>query len=74
MRLSEDDLNSDVLSELIEWLNGERYLINHKSTTMSEEFENVHQWELSRNRMIDKTIQKILELSEERKENKNEKL
>ena len=62
MRLSEDDLKSDVLSELIEWLNGERYLINHKSTTMSEEFENVHQWELSRNRMIDKTIQKILEL------------
>lgn len=62
MRLSEDDLKSDVLSELIEWLNGERYLINHKSTTMSEEFENGHQWELSRNRMIDKTIQKILEL------------
>lgn len=62
MRLSEDDLNSDVLSELIEWLNGERYLINHKSTTMSEEFEKNHQWELSRNRMIDKTIQKILEL------------
>ena len=62
MRLSEDDLKSDVLSELIEWLNGERYLIDHKSTTMSEEFENGHQWELSRNRMIDKTIQKILEL------------
>ena len=62
MKLYEDDLKSDVLSELIEWLNGERYLINHKSTTMSEEFENGHQWELSRNRMIDKTIQKILEL------------
>lgn len=64
MKLYEDNLKSDVLSELIEWLNGERYLINHKSTTMSEEFENGHQWELSRNRMIDKTIQKILELSE----------
>lgn len=64
MRLSEDDLKSDVLSELIEWLNGERYLINHKSTTMTEEFENEHKWELSRNRMIDKTIQKILELKE----------
>lgn len=64
MKLLGYDLKSDVLSELIEWLNGERYLINHKSTTMSEEFENGHQWELSRNRMIDKTIQKILELSE----------
>ena len=64
MRLSEDDLKSDVLSELIEWLNGERYLINHRSTTMSEDFEKNHQWELSRNRMIDKTIQKILELKE----------
>lgn len=65
MKLYEDNLKSDVLSELIEWLNGERYLINHKSTTMSEEFENGHQWELSRNRMIDKTIQKILELNKE---------
>ena len=64
MKLYEDDLKSDVLSELIEWLNGERYLINHKSTTMTEEFENEHKWELSRNRMIDKTIQKILELKE----------
>ena len=64
MKLYEDDLKSDVLSELIEWLNGERYLINHRSTTMSEDFEKNHQWELSRNRMIDKTIQKILELSE----------
>lgn len=65
MKLYEDNLKSDALSELIEWLNGERYLINHKSTTMSEEFENGHQWELSRNRMIDKTIQKILELNKE---------
>ena len=65
MKLLGYDLKSDVLSELIEWLNGERYLINHKSTTMSEEFENGHQWELSRNRMIDKTIQKILELNKE---------
>ena len=64
MKLYEDDLKSDVLSELIEWLNGERYLINHRSTTMSEDFEKNHQWELSRNRMIDKTIQKILELKE----------
>ena len=64
MKLYEDDLKSDALSELIEWLNGERYLINHKSTTMTEEFENEHKWELSRNRMIDKTIQKILELKE----------
>ena len=62
MKLYEDDLKSDALSELIEWLNGERYLIDHKSTTMSEEFEKNHQWELSRNRTIDKTIQKILEL------------
>lgn len=49
--------------ELIKWLQGERYLINHKSDTMTEEFEKEHAWELSRNRMIDKTIQKIKELS-----------
>ena len=48
--------------ELIEWLEGEKYLINENSTTMTEEFEKEHQWELSRNRMINKTIQKIKEL------------
>lgn len=65
MKSSKNDLKSSTLSELIEWLNNERYLINHKSTTMTEEFENEHKWELSRNRMIDKTIQKILELKKE---------
>ena len=49
--------------ELIKWLQGERYLINHNSTDMTEEFEKKYAWELSRNRMIDKTIKKIVELS-----------
>ena len=48
--------------ELVKWLQSERYLINNKSDTMTEKFEKEHQWELSRNRMIDKTIQKIVEL------------
>jgi hypothetical protein len=50
------------LIELIEWLQGEKYLIDNHSTTMTEEFEREHKWELSRNRMIDKTTQKILDL------------
>lgn len=49
--------------ELVKWLQGERYLIDNHSDTMTEEFEKTHQWELSRNRMIDKTIQKIVEMS-----------
>ena len=48
--------------ELVKWLQSERYLTNNKSDTMAEKFEKEHQWELSRNRMIDKTIQKIVEL------------
>jgi hypothetical protein len=51
------------LIELIEWLQGEKYLIDNHSTTMTEEFEREHKWELSRNRMIDKTTQKILDLA-----------
>lgn len=49
--------------ELIKWLQSEKYLINNNSDTMTEEFEKEYAWELSRNRMIDKTIQKIEELS-----------
>ena len=51
------------LVELVKWLNSERYLIDNRSDTMTEEFEKEHQWELSRNRMIDKTIKKVVELS-----------
>lgn len=47
-------------TELIKWLQSEKYLIDNHSTTMTEEFEKEHKWELSRNRMIDKTIQKHL--------------
>ncbi len=50
------------LLELIEWLKGEKYLIDENSTTMTEEFEKEHRWELSRNRMINKTITKIEEM------------
>ena len=51
------------LIELIKWLQGEKYLIDNHSTTMTEEFEREYKWELSRNRMIDKTTQKILDLA-----------
>jgi len=50
------------LLDLTSWLNGEKYLIDEHSTTMTEEFENKHKWELSRNMMINKTINKIKEL------------
>lgn len=50
------------LLELIEWLEGEKYLIDENSTTMTEEFEKDYKWELSRNRMINKTISKIEEM------------
>lgn len=50
------------LSELVEWLKGERYIIRCNPDEMTEEFEKEHLWELSRNRMIDKTIRKIMEL------------
>jgi hypothetical protein len=50
------------LLELIEWLKGEKYLIDESSTTMTEEFEKEHLWELSRNRMVNKTINKINEM------------
>lgn len=48
--------------ELVKWLKGEKYLIDNNSDTMTEKFEKEHRWELSRNRMIDKTIKKIDEL------------
>lgn len=47
------------LQKLINWLNSERYLIDNKSSIMTEIFENEHKWELSRNRMIDKTVNHI---------------
>lgn len=47
--------------DLIEWLKGEKYIIRCEQDNMSEEFEKEHAWELSRNRMIDKTINKINE-------------
>lgn len=50
------------LLDLIEWLKGEKYLIDENSITMTEEFEKAHQWELSRNRMINKSINKIIEM------------
>lgn len=47
--------------DLIEWLKGEKYIIRCEQDNMSDEFEKEHAWELSRNRMIDKTINKINE-------------
>lgn len=58
--VTEDDKK---LSELIEWLRGQKYLIDEYSTTMTTEFEKEHKWELSRNVMINKTIKKIKEMT-----------
>jgi len=50
------EFNETDNNELIEWLKGEKYLIDEKSEIMTEEFEKKHQWALSRNMMINKTI------------------
>jgi len=55
------------LLSLLKWLMSEKYLIDENSDTMTEEFETKHKWELSRNCMIDKTINKIGELIEPRR-------
>ena len=57
-----DFIGNDKKEELIEWLKGEYYLVDHHSDNMSLEYENEHKWELSRNRMIDKTISKVQEI------------
>ena len=53
---------TEKLLSLINWLKGEKYLVDEYSTTATEEFETKHKWELSRNCMINKTIDKIEEL------------
>lgn len=59
-------MNNDVkLLELIEWLKGEKYLIDEHSDTMTGEFEREHKYELSRNIMINKVIKKIEEMLEQ---------
>jgi hypothetical protein len=60
------------LLELIEWLNGEKYgyLLEDGKTwinygDLNDKFpyeESKKKWELSRNRMIDKTIKKVEEI------------
>jgi hypothetical protein len=60
---SEYPLQDNKLLELLEWLKGEKYItVDEHSTTMTEEFEREHKYELSRNIMINKTIKKIEEL------------
>ena len=43
----------------INWLEGEKYIIHCKLDEMTEQFEKEHSWELSRNRMIEKTLKYI---------------
>ena len=49
--------------ELIQYLKGQKYLIDENYCTMTEEFEKEHQWQISRNVMINKTLKKIEELT-----------
>lgn len=58
-----DKYKDDILCELIQYLKGKKYLIDETSCNMTEEFEKEHQWELSRNAMINKTLKKIEELT-----------
>ena len=47
-------------NDLIKWLLGEKYIfVDETSMTMTEEFENEHQWHLSRNCFINKIINHI---------------
>lgn len=62
-------MNDDILCELIQYLKGKKYLIDETSCNMTEEFEKEHQWELSRNVMINKTLKKIEELIDTIKKN-----
>ena len=46
--------------KLIEWLKGEKYTcVDENSREMTEEFENQHKWELSRNCFINKVIKHL---------------
>lgn len=62
-------MNDDILYELMQYLKGKKYLIDETSCNMTEEFEKEHQWELSRNIMINKTLKKIEELIDTIKKN-----
>lgn len=50
------------IKELLDWLQGQKYLVDEHSDTMTEEYEQAHKWELSRNCMINKTVAKIKEI------------
>ena len=50
------------IPDLIKWLSGEKYAnVDETSDNMTEEFEREHQWELSRNCFINKTIKHLEE-------------
>ena len=46
----------------ITWLEGMKFNIDTTSPTMTEDFEKEHKWELSRNYIIDKIINKIVKV------------
>jgi len=55
------------LNQLINWLEGQRYIYKKngewikygEEVDTTEDFEKLHKWEFSRNRMIEKTIKYI---------------
>lgn len=53
---------NDKLTNLIDWLKCEKYLIDEQSTTMTVDFEKEHGYELSKNITINETIKKIEEI------------
>lgn len=50
----------ETIKELLDWLKGEKYIIPFDRMTSEE--ERAYLYQISRNRMIDKTIGKINEL------------
>ena len=66
-------MNKVELMYLVDWLKGERFIywkdgvaylygdINMPDECKTETFEKEHQWEFSRNRMIEKTIKHVLD-------------
>lgn len=47
------------LKELADWLIGEKFLIDENSTTMTEEFEKEHSYQLGTNITINRTKKQI---------------
>jgi hypothetical protein len=60
------------LADLMGWLQGEKFLIDEHSSTMTADFEDTHKWELSRNVFINKAMKKVGEMTDAKGRKYNE--